>query len=89
MSKARLVPAFGQGPTMKEVIHDPSHHRLLEAGDGSLILEVECGTTAVFLLTFVLNDDEQQEYRKRGAEYIKQLAWQVYDHPEPYLDRSK
>jgi len=89
MGKARLVPAIGQGPTMKELIHEPSHHRLLEDESGSLHLEVECGTTAVFLVTFSLNQVEREAYSTQGAAFIKQLAWQVSDHPDSYLDRSK
>lgn len=74
---------------MKELIHEPSHHRLLEDDSGALHLEVECGTTAVFLLTFPLNEEEQEAYATKGAVFIRQLAWQVYDHPEVYRDRSK
>lgn len=74
---------------MKELIHEPSHHRLLEDESGSLHLEVECGTTAVFLLTFPLSNEEREAYATRGAAFIQQLAWQVSDHPEAYLDRSK
>jgi len=74
---------------MKELLHEPSHHRLLEDESGSLHLEVECGTTAVFLLTFSLNEVEREVYAMQGAAFIQQLAWQVSDHPDSYLDRSK
>ncbi len=56
---------------MKELIHEPSHHRLLEDDSGALHLEVECGTTAVFLLTFSLNEVEREAYATRGAAFIK------------------
>lgn len=74
---------------MKELIHEPSHHRLLEDESGALHLEVECGTTAIFLLTFSLNDEERKAYATQGAAFIKQLAWQVSDQPDSYLARSK
>ncbi len=74
---------------MKELIHEPSHHRLLEDESGALHLEVECGTTAIFLLTFSLSEEESEAYATRGAEFIKQLAWEVSDHPDSYTARSK
>lgn len=72
---------------MKELIHTPSHHRLLENEVGQLLLEVECGTTAVFLLTIELNEEECRGFEKDGAGYIRDLAFQVQGNPDTYLKR--
>lgn len=72
---------------MKELINTPCHHRLLEDEKGRLRLEVECGTTAVFLLTIELNDEERQNYEEKGAGYIHDLAYRVQDHPDGYTGR--
>ena len=74
---------------MKELINTPSHHRLLEDNEGRLLLEVECGTTAVFLLTIELNEGERRSFEENGARYIHELAYRVQDRPDEYTGRRK
>ncbi len=72
---------------MKELINTPCHHRLLESNEGRLLLEVECGTTAVFLLTIELNEEERRNFEEKGAGYIQDLAYRVQDNPDGYIGR--
>ena len=74
---------------MRELLHEPNHHRLLEDETGKLHLEVECGTTAVFLVTFALNDAERKVYASGGPASILDLAWKVRDSPGDYTNRAE
>jgi len=72
---------------MKELLKEPCHHCLMEDNMGRLLLEVECGTTAVFLLTIELNAGERRRFEEDGAGYIRDLAYQVQDNTDEFLGR--
>jgi len=50
------------------------------------VLDVCCGTVAVYAIKFKLNDEERDEYRKDPSS-IKTLANRVNSYPSEYFDR--
>lgn len=73
---------------MEELLNEPCLFSLNRDGGGVLYLEVECGTTAVFLVKLRLSSEEKAEFEKRGASFITDLAWSVRDRPDHYLKRK-
>jgi hypothetical protein len=72
---------------MKELHSENCLHVLKQDDTNRLLLEVECGTTAVFTLTIELNEKERQIFERQGAPYVSALAWRIHDDPESYLER--
>ncbi|TLD68648.1 hypothetical protein FEM03_21650 [Phragmitibacter flavus] len=72
---------------MKVLAQELGLFMLGEKSDGELLLEVECGTTAVFTVAVKLNDEERLGYESGGVDFIKPLAWKVHDRPDDYLRR--
>ena len=61
---------------------------LLEKDDnGELILEVVCGTVAIYTITFRLNDKEVKAWESEGERFLRHLSYNVRDHPKEYLVR--
>lgn len=52
-----------------------------------LVLEVECGTTAVYSIKIELTESEAADFSKRGVEAVRQLALDVQTWPDRYDDR--
>lgn len=73
---------------MEELLSEPCLFSLTRDGGGVLYLEVECGTTAVFLVKLRLTEEEKAEFERRGASFVTDLAWTVRDRPDDYLKRK-
>ncbi len=50
------------------------------------ILDVCCGTVAIYTIKFRLSDEERDEYLKDPSS-IRTLANRVYSYPTDYFDR--
>jgi hypothetical protein len=73
---------------MKLILDENCNFRLYENENLDLKLEVECGTTAVYDFTIMLEEEERDEFSKRGARFIKELADQIRDYPEDFQSRK-
>lgn len=51
------------------------------------ILEVVCGTVAIYTITFKLDEVEKAGFEVESERFLDQLAWKVRDYPEDYLKR--
>ena len=71
-------------PQQERVLFHEYGTQLRAAADDSLILNVLCGRVGGFGVEFALDDFEREQYRRRGDEYIKELArtvqrdWQFF-----------
>jgi len=63
--------------------------QLRVAPDDALILNVLCGRVGQFGVEFPLNDEEREEYRRRGDTFIKELSQVVQRNWEPYAARGR
>lgn len=52
------------------------------------LLEVICGSVAMFELKITLNNDEVDGYLTHGKIYIDQLAEKIRNSPSKYLHRK-
>lgn len=53
---------------------------------GEYVLDVCCGTVAIYTIKFKLSEDEVREYLADPSG-IRVLAYRVCDYPKEYLDR--
>lgn len=53
---------------------------------GEYVLDVCCGTVAIYTIKFKLSEDEVREYMADPSG-IRVLAYRVCDYPKEYLDR--
>lgn len=51
------------------------------------LLEVVCGTSAMFEVTIALNREEIEGYLSDGESYISQLAEKIRNSPNEFSDR--
>lgn len=74
------------------------HHRIVfrEYGtelraetDGSLVLDVLCGSVGQFGVEFALNTDERSEYQRRGDVFIRELSQTVRLDWEAFVARGR
>lgn len=59
----------------------------LYADDTGYLLEVVCGTVAVFTITIRLDADESRRYAERGLDSVRELADRVRASPSEFLGR--
>ncbi|MPS74729.1 MAG: hypothetical protein E2590_16470 [Chryseobacterium sp.] len=52
------------------------------------LLEVVCGTSAIFEITIALNKEEVEGYLSDGEDYISQLAERIRNSPNQFSDRK-
>ena len=52
------------------------------------LLDVVCGSAAIFELKIVLNSEEMHDYLFHGEIFIDQLAEKIRNSPGKYLDRE-
>ena len=74
---------------MMEVLeHEQSFYTLSrDEKTGEYFFEVECGTTAVFLIAIKLRANEIAKY-KADPTSIQTLAYRILDAPDEYLSRK-
>lgn len=60
---------------------------ILSQSEGDYILEVVCGTVAIYTITFELDEVEKAGFEAEGERYLDHLAWKVRDYPEEYIKR--
>jgi hypothetical protein len=53
------------------------------------VLSVLCGTIGLFEIEIVLNNEENEEYRIKGNEYIDSLAKRIQNNPSVWMERVK
>jgi len=61
---------------------------ILEQDTDHYYLEVTCGTTAVFTITFKLSLEETRGYLEQGETYLRHLSYSVRDHPDDFIIRK-
>jgi len=73
---------------MLKTIEEETWFYILEHDDetGEYILDVACGTVAIYTIKFKLNEDEINNYLTDPSS-IRVLAYRVCDYPKEYLDR--
>lgn len=71
---------------MQELINKNCDYILFQ-DKTDFILKVECGTVAVYTITFQLNEAEKAGFDADGEGFLDHLAWKVRDYPEEYLKR--
>ena len=71
---------------MQELINKNCDYILFQ-DKTDFILKVECGTVAVYTITFQLNEAEKAGFDADGEGFLDHLAWKVRDYPEEYLNR--
>ena len=73
---------------MLKAIEEETWFYILEHDDetGDYILDVACGTVAIYTIKFKLNEDEINNYLIDPSS-IRVLAYRVCDYPKEYLDR--
>lgn len=73
---------------MLKTIAEETWFYILEHDDetGEYILDVACGTVAIYTIKFKLNEDEINNYLIDPSS-IRVLAYRVCDYPKEYLDR--
>ena len=73
---------------MLKTIEEETWFYILEHDDetGEYILDVACGTVAIYTIKFKLNEDEINNYLIDPSS-IRVLAYRVCDYPKEYLDR--
>ncbi len=62
-------------------------YRLFEVDDGGLCLGVLCGGIAMYEVTFALSDDEVEQYKSKGKDFLDKMSLEVARHPEKYEER--
>ncbi len=60
---------------------------ILSQSEEDFILEVVCGTVAIYTITFKLDETERAGFEAEGERYLDHLAWKVRDYPEEYIKR--
>ena len=72
----------------RKVIEDSNwDYQLTEDKNGVLFFEVICGTVAIYTITFELNANEIESWKKEGPPALRSLSYRVRDYPEEYLKR--
>ncbi|MBK8303371.1 MAG: hypothetical protein WBC19_04395 [Pyrinomonadaceae bacterium] len=73
---------------MLKTIAEETWFYILEHDDetGDYILDVACGTVAIYTIKFKLNEGEINNYLTDPSS-IRVLAYRVCDYPKEYLDR--
>jgi hypothetical protein len=59
------------------------------ADDNSLNLDVLVGRVGQWGVSIALNDQEREEYRWRGDDFIKELSRRIIDNPRAYEARKR
>lgn len=60
---------------------------ILSQSEEDYILEVVCGTVAIYTITFKLDEAEKAGFEAEGERFLDHLAWKVRDYPEEYIKR--
>ena len=71
---------------MKEILRSQWNYMLLE-NNSDLIFSVICGTVGIFEVNIVLNNEEIEDYKLKGEEYLKELAGKIRYSPKSYNER--
>ena len=78
------MPTF----TFKKELAEVHYFWTLSLTDKGLWLEVLCGRSAVFIVSFLLNEEERHQYETKGNEAIQNLAYRVQGSPGTFQDRN-
>lgn len=73
---------------MLKTIAEETWFYILEHDDetGEYVLEVCCGTVAIYTIKIRLNEEEIRDYLADPSS-IRVLAYRICDYPKEYLDR--
>lgn len=72
---------------MKELINKPWSYTFFE-DDNKYFLSVLCGSSALFEINLILEEEETALYNTFGEDYIESLAINVKEDPSKYSDRN-
>ena len=78
------MPSF----VFKEELGRENYFWILYQTDRGLWLDVLCGRSAVFSISFLLTEEESQQYAVRGEEAIREIAYRVQDSPATFRARN-
>jgi hypothetical protein len=78
--------ARSNATVMQELINKNWDYILFQSEEDYL-LEVVCGTVAIYTITFKLDEVEKAGFEAEGERYLDHLAWKVRDYPEDYIKR--
>lgn len=76
-------------PMKGECISRPGKGYELNIEGDRLVLHVLCGGVALFEVVVVLNEEEREEFGRRGEAYLDQLAKDVQRDPHHYSARAE
>lgn len=76
-------------PQQERILFHEYGTQLRVAADDSLILNVLCGRVGQFGVEFALNDEERDEYRRRGDTFVKELSRVVQRDWQPFVARGR
>jgi hypothetical protein len=71
---------------MQELINKNWDYILFQSEE-DYIMEVVCGTVAIYTITFKLDETERAGFETEGERFLDHLAWKVRDYPEEYIKR--
>ena len=60
---------------------------LQQLPDRGVLMRVECGTSAVYDITFQLDDAETALFKRDGSNFVESLANRVMAFPDHFKDR--
>ena len=72
---------------MKELIKKNWSYTFFER-DISYILQVMCGSVAMYEITIMLDPNEEIRYKKEGESFIDNLAKDIQTYPSKYTKRN-
>jgi hypothetical protein len=73
----------------KVIYESDQMYKLLEDPQQGLILEVVCGTAALYAVRMVLNDAEKKQYAEGRATYLDALAGEVARNEPKYRAQGR
>jgi hypothetical protein len=73
----------------KVIYESEQMYKLLDDGKGGLVLEVVCGTAAMYAVRMSLTDAEKQKYGKEGAAWLDGLAADVVKNEPRYREQGR
>lgn len=85
LQESTLITIFNMN-NWQELINKGMDYVLYTDGEG-YILEVPCGTVAVYDLRLRLNEAETQRYLNEGERFLDEFADQIRTFPSRHYDR--
>ncbi len=73
------------GPAARRtILEEPWSFSFWEEPDGALVLEVLCGTVAIFEVAVCFTEEQRAAYAREGEGFVRALARRVADAPASF-----